>query len=50
MKCFLNNQYIGVPCYLVDCNYNGDKHELCQISTLVGDEYYYDLKNDVNGV
>ena len=50
MKCFLNNQYIGVPCYLVDCNYNGDEHELCQISTLVGDEYYYDLKNDVNGV
>ena len=50
MKCFLNNQYIGVPCYLVDCNYNADEHELCQISTLVGDEYYYDLKNDVNGV
>ena len=50
MKCFLNNQYIGVPCYLVDFNYNGDKHELCQISTHVGDEYYYDLKNDVNGV
>lgn len=49
MKCFLNNQYIGVACYLVDCDYNGSQHELCQISTLVGDEFYYDLKNDVNG-